>query len=158
MNKVNLAAIPFEQNRSPKGRYRMVRQDISLALAGLNGLGKSGLKQPFNVELVRLPAGAVNAPYHCHLVRWELYLVLAGRGLVRTPDGTLELREGDCLIHPPGEPHQITNSGATDLVYYLIGNDSPSDVCHFPDTNKWSLPGQPQPVRVQPSNYYDGEE
>jgi uncharacterized cupin superfamily protein len=85
-------------------------------------------------------------------------MIIAGRGQVRTPGGTADIREGDCLIHPPGEPHQIKNSGASDLVYYVVANDPPSDVCHYPDTNKWSLPGQSGPVRVQASNYYEGEE
>jgi uncharacterized cupin superfamily protein len=158
MNKINLAEIPIERSCSPKGRFRRLCQDISRALAGVNGLGRSGLTQPFEVELVRLPSGAVNWPYHSHSNQWELYLVLSGRGLVRTPSGTSPIREGDCLVHPPGEPHQITNTGATDLVYYVIANDPPVDICHYPDTNKWSLPGQASPVKIQPSNYYDGEE
>lgn len=158
MNKINLAQIPIEQSRSPKGRFRRTRQNISLALMGVNGLGKNGLKQPFEVELVRVPAGAINWPYHSHSVQWELYLVLSGRGQVRTPKGITNVREGDCFIHPPGEPHQITNTGATDLVYYVVADDLLADVCHYPDTNKWLLPGQAGPVWIQEANYYAGEE
>ncbi len=158
MNKINLVEIPVEQSRSPRGRYRRFSQDISRALTGVNGIGKDGVAQPFEVELVRIPAGAVNWPYHSHSTQWEVYLILSGRGQLRTPEGFAALREGDCLVHPPGEPHQISNTGATDLVYYVIANDPALDVCHYPDTNRWSLPGQPGPVRVQPSNYYDGEE
>ena len=158
MNKINLAEIPFENGRSPKGQYRRLSQHISQALTGVNGLGRSGLQQPFEVELVRVPAGATNWPYHSHSAQWEVYLIISGRGRVRTPGGSANLREGDCLVHPPGEPHQFKNTGATDLVYFVIANNPPSDIRHYPDTNKWSLPGQPQPVRLQPSNYYDGEE
>jgi uncharacterized cupin superfamily protein len=158
MNKINLMEVSIERGGSPKGRFRRLSQDISRALTGSNGLGKSGLAQPFEVELVRLPAGAINWPYHSHTAQWEVYLIIAGRGQVRTPEGTAGLREGDCLVHPPSEPHQIINTGATDLVYYVMANNPPSDVCYYPDTNKWSLPGLPNPVRVQPSDYYDGEE
>ena len=159
MNKINLAEISIEKNRSPKGRFRRLSQHISQALAGVNGIGISGLNQPFEVELVRIPAGAVNWPYHSHSAKWELYLVLTGRGQVRTPAGTAELREGDCIIHPPGEAHQITNTGATDLVYYIVADNPSSDVRHFPDTGKWHMPGLPNPVRVHAaSNHYDGEE
>jgi uncharacterized cupin superfamily protein len=158
MNKINLARVPIESSRSPKGRFRRSRQDISRALTGVNGLGKNGLKQPFEVELVRVPAGAVNWPYHSHSAQWELYLIIAGRGRVRTPDGVAEVREGDCLLHPPGESHQMTNTGASDLVYYVIADDPPSDVCHYPDTNTWSLPGHSQPVKVETCSHYDGEE
>jgi uncharacterized cupin superfamily protein len=158
MNKINLVEIPMEQNRSPKGRFRRIHQDISRALMGVNGMGKSGLTQPFEVELVRVPVGAINWPYHSHSAQWELYLILSGRGQVRTPDGIAALREGDCLVHPPGEPHQITNTGATDLVYYVIADDPPSDVRHYPDTKKWLLPGQLNPVYVDESDHYEGEE
>jgi uncharacterized cupin superfamily protein len=160
MNKINLAEIPIEKSRSPKGHFRRLSQHISQALTGVNGLGTSGLSQPFEVDLVRLPAGAVNWPYHSHSSQWEMYLIIAGRGQVRTPSGVGELREGDCVVHAPGEAHQITNTGATDLVYYIIADNPKSDVCYYPDTNKWQVPGLPVPVRVAaPSNnYYDGEE
>jgi len=158
MNKINLVEIPIEAGRSPKGRFRRLSQHISSALTGLNGLGRSGIAQPFEVDLVRIPAGAVNWPYHAHSAQWELYLIISGRGQVRTPQGTADLREGDCLIHPPGEAHQIRNTGAMDLVYYVIANNPSSDVCHYPDTNKWLLPGQPDPVRIEQSSHYEGEE
>lgn len=160
MNKINVAEIAIEKSRSPKGQFRRLSQHISEALAGVNGLGTSGLAAPFKVELVRVPAGAINWPYHSHSAQWEVYLILAGRGQVRTPKGFSDLREGDCLVHPPGEAHQITNTGATDLVYYIIADNPASDVCHYPDTNKWQIPGLPQPVRIAAatSDYYDGEE
>jgi uncharacterized cupin superfamily protein len=160
MNKINLAEISIEKSRSPKGQYRRLSQNISQALAGVNGIGASGLEQPFEVELVRIPAGATNWPFHSHSARWELYLILAGRGQVRTPNGVAEVREGDCLVHPPGEAHQVTNTGATDLVYYIVFDNPASDLRHFPDTNKWLLPGQPAPVRISTmsNNCFDGEE
>lgn len=160
MNKINLAEIPIEKSRSPKGRFRRLSQHISRALTGVNGLGASGLSQPFEVELVRIPAGAINWPYHSHSAQWELYLIISGRGMVRTPDGLADLREGDCLVHPPGEAHQITNTGATDLVYYVLADNPVSDVRHYPDTNKWHMPGMPGPVHVAgvAANCYHGEE
>jgi uncharacterized cupin superfamily protein len=160
MNKINLAEIAIEKSRSPKGQFRSQSQHISEALAGVNSLGASGHAQPFAVELVRVPAGAIDWPYHSHSAQWEMYLIIAGRGQVRTPEGFTDVREGDCLIHPPGEAHQITNTGATDLVYYIIADSPLSDVCHYPDSNKWQVPGLPQPVRVgaAASDCYEGEE
>lgn len=160
MNKINLAEIAIEKSRSPKGRYRSQSQHISEALAGVNGSGKSGQAQPFAVELIRVPVGAMDHPYHSHSAQWEVYLVIAGRGQVRTSDGSTDVREGDCLVHPPGEPHQITNTGATDLVYYIIADNPLSDVCHYPDSKKFLIPGLPQPVRVGAvaSDCFAGEE
>lgn len=160
MNKINLAEISIEKSRSPKGQFRRLSQHISQALAGVNGIGASGLEQPFEVALVRVPAGATNWPFHSHSARWELYLIITGRGQVRTPRGVTDVREGDCIVHPPGEAHQITNTGATDLVYYIVFDNPDSDVKHFPDTNKWLFPGQQLPVKVSAvsNSCFDGEE
>jgi uncharacterized cupin superfamily protein len=160
MNKINLVEIAIEKSRSPKGQFRRLSQHISQALAGVNGIGSSGLAQPFEVDLVRVPTGATNWPFHSHSIKWELYLILTGRGQVRTPAGVADVREGDCIVHPPGEAHQITNTGATDLVYYIVSDNPPSDVRHFPDTNKWLVPGLPTPVHVAgiAKDCYHGEE
>ncbi len=159
MNKINLVEIAIERFQSPKGQFRRLSQHISQALAGVNGLGTSGMALPFEVELVRVPIGAVNWPYHSHSAKWELYLIITGRGEVRTPAGVAKVREGDCLVHPPGEAHQITNTGATDLVYYIVADNPTSDVRHYPDTNKWHMPGLPNPVHIAGAgDCYDGEE
>ena len=158
MNKINLAEIPLAMARSPKGRYR---PDQSGYFAGADGSewpgeerteaavrGRTGSCSSGSGQLaVSLAFGAVGnvsdsfRPWtSAHACR---YFSVAGRGF---------------LIHSPGEAHQITNTGATDLVYYIIADDPPSDVCHYPDTGKWSLPGQPNPVRISESSYYEGEE
>ncbi len=85
-------------------------------------------------------------------------MIVAGRGKLRTATGEIQIVEGDCFAQPPGEPHQIINSGATDLLYYVIADNPVSDVCHFPDSAKWSVPGLDKTVRVQPLNYFEGEE
>jgi hypothetical protein len=45
-------------------------------------------------------------------------------------------------------------------VYYIIADNPASDVCHYPDTNKWQVPGLPNLVRVAAvsNNCYEGEE
>jgi len=158
MNKINLAVIGMETRRSPKGRFRSVIQNVSKALQGVNGLAAQGLKQPFVVELVRVPPGALDSPYRSHSVKWEFYLILSGRGVVRTPAGRVDVQKGDCLIHPPGEAHQLQNLGAEDLVYYVVADCPASNVTHYEDTNKWSLPEQSPPGRLQAVDLFDGEE
>ncbi len=158
MKKINLAAVPVEENISPKGRFRLFSQDISAALRAGNGEKTHSTRCPFEVELVRLPPRAVNWPFHAHSAQWEFYMIVSGRGQVRTPTGVVEAREGDCFVHPPGEAHQLTNTGATDMVYYVIADNPASDACHYPDSNKWKVPGQSKPVRVTSADYYDGEE
>lgn len=158
MNKINISAVPVEETKSPKGKFHASWQDIAKALATNNG-GKTQLAgAPFEVELVRVPPRAANFPLHSHTAQWEFYLIVSGRGKMRTPAGTSEISEGDCIMHPPGEAHQIINSGATDLVYYVVADNPPSDNCHYPDSNKWHVKGAGKTFRLTAANYYDGEE
>jgi uncharacterized cupin superfamily protein len=158
MNKVNLADIAPEESVSPKARYHRFRLNIAAALAAKkNGSTATGIC-PFDVELVRVPPRATNWPFHAHSAQWEMYVIVSGRGQVRTSQGRFEVREGDCLQHPPGEAHQLTNTGAADLIYYVIADNAAADVCHYPDSDKWFLPGQSKPVRLRPAECYDGEE
>lgn len=158
MKKINLDAVTVQESRSPKGRFRQFSQDLLSAMRQTNGDRMSGVKFPFDVKLVRLPPRAANGPYRSHSARWVYYQLITGRGVVRTPTGKVDVREGDCIMHPPGEAHQLLNTGATDMIYHLITDNPESDACYYPDSDKWSLPGHTRPVRVQPADYYDGEE
>jgi uncharacterized cupin superfamily protein len=71
---------------------------------------------------------------------------------------TVKLKPGDCVMNPPGEPHHITNTGRKDLFYYVIANNSPTDVWHYPDSKKWGSPSIGRFFRLQEVSYYDGEE
>ena len=158
MKKINLGTVTEDECKSPKGRFRLFSQDISAAMRQGNGEKSRAMPWPFEVELVRLPPRAVNWPYHSHSAQWEFYMIITGRGQVRTPAGLTDVREGDHILHPPGEAHQLINTGATDLVYYVIADNPASDVCHYPDSNKLKVPGQSKLLRVQPAEYFDGEE
>lgn len=158
MKKINLNAVAVQESRSPKGRFRQFSQDVLGAMRQTNGDRMSGVQFPFDIKLVRLPPRAANGPYRSHSARWVFYQIIIGRGVVRTPAGTFEIGEGDCVMHPPGEAHQLLNTGAVDLIYNFITDNPASDACYFPDSNKWSLPGQAKPVRVHPTEFYDGEE
>ncbi len=53
---------------------------------------------------------------HYHRVSEELYLVTAGRGVLRLGAEELPLEAGDCALIPPGEVHSLRNAGAEELV------------------------------------------
>jgi uncharacterized cupin superfamily protein len=139
MNKTNQNQIPWLEIKSLKGKYHLFRRHISLALGGKKDTGTWGGGHPFDLELTRIPPGSTNWPYHAHAAQWELYVVLSGRGLVRTPEGESEIVAGDCFACPPGEPHQIRNPGEEDLVYYVIADNPPVEVSQYPDSGKVSL-------------------
>ena len=59
--------------------------------------------------------GATTLP-HYHRVSEELYLLTAGRGLLRVGEEEREVTAGDCVAIPPGTVHGLRNTGAVDLV------------------------------------------
>ena len=83
-----------------------------------------------------LPPGKRFCPYHSHTAEHELYVVVSGRGEMRHPGGLEPMGPGDSFHFPPGEAHQVINSGTDPLVYYVIANNVLSDDCYYPDSDK----------------------
>ena len=134
---VNLADVPVCDQHSPKGKFRLKRQHVSLLLGGRKDTGPWGGGHPFDVERVTVPPGAANWPFHWHTAQWEFYWVMSGEGRVRTEGGTLRIAVGDCIVFAPHEGHQITNTGEADLVYLVIADNPPGDQGFLPESRKW---------------------
>lgn len=158
MKKVNIEDISWVERKSPKGRYHKFRRDIAEAMEKPEAGPKLPGPAPFEVEVMRLPPGARNFPLHSHTTEWEFYLIVSGTGEMRTSELTSPLKPGDCIMNPPGEAHQITNTGDTDLVYYCIANNAGADIWHYPDSGKWGGNVFGQFFRMTKADYYDGEE
>lgn len=62
----------------------------------------------------RLPCGASTIP-HYHPRAEEIYYVLAGSGRMRIDSEYRLVGPGDAVAIPPGQRHQITNSGTETL-------------------------------------------
>jgi mannose-6-phosphate isomerase-like protein (cupin superfamily) len=64
----------------------------------------------------RLAPGAKTTP-HFHRVTEEIYYLLAGQAQMRIGDETRAVGPGDAIAIPPGNVHQITNSGSETLLF-----------------------------------------
>jgi mannose-6-phosphate isomerase-like protein (cupin superfamily) len=62
-----------------------------------------------------VPSGGRTAA-HFHRVTEELYFFLHGTGRLRVGDDEQQVGPGDCGVIPPGEVHQLVNTGAGPLV------------------------------------------
>ncbi len=114
---------------------------------------------PFDVEICRIPPGKTPYPYHSHSAQWEFYHVIAGRGVIRDEDGTTSIETGDAFICPPGQPHQMTNDGAEDLILYVVADNPMGESCHYPDSGKWLVRSpEGRLIRSEGLDYFDGEE
>ena len=158
MKHAKESAIKWVEERSPRGRFHLFRRHISEALGAPRDAGVAGGGHPFDVELTKLPPGATNFPVHAHSAQWEVYLVLIGVGELRAGDTVTEVTAGDTFVCPPGEPHQLKNTGTEDLIYYVIADNPPADVTNYPDSNKWFVKPQRKSFTMQETDYYANEE
>lgn len=160
MKKVNLSAVPLVERRSPTGKYRKTMQEISVALGREPESLDLARRHPFDLTLYRLPSGASVCPFHEHSAQWEMYLVLSGEGAMRGPDSSIAIGPDDAILFPPGEAHQIINTGAADLVFYIVADNPVGESCFYPDSGKWSVYKGTSETIVEgaEADYYAGEE
>lgn len=158
MKSVHIPSLPWEERRSPSGRFHSFCRDVSLALGGVRNTGAWGGGHPFDVQIRRVPSGASVCPFHLHLGQWEMFVVLAGSALVRVGDGVHRAATGEVFVHPPGEAHQLTNPGPDDLEVMIVADNPPLDVLFYPDSNKWALRPPLKIFRMTEVDFFDGEE
>lgn len=161
MNIVNLAEVPEEHHSSPRGKYQVVRQHLSLAAGGTKDSGTAAGGHPFDVEFARIPPGKAAWLFHSHSSQWEAFIIVAGTGTIRLDnDAGREVKTGDFIVHPPGEHHQLINTGEVELSYYVIADNPPADAIHYPDSGKWFVKPVRKVFREQDDvgNIFEGEE
>ena len=162
MRKINLNEIKEEPWQSPGGKYAVSFKGISEALGREPSSLDLSKRHPFDLEWNRVPAGKPAFPYHAHSAQWELYLVVSGQGSVRHKGGTTEVAPGDAFIFGPDEPHQLSNSGQEDFIYYVIADNPIGESCYYPDSRKWKANKSSAADRVvlkgKETDYFDGEE
>lgn len=116
-------------------------------------------RHPFDVELMRIPAGKSPCPFHTHSAQWEFFHVVSGSGLIRDASGETPIEAGDAFICRPDEPHQLINNGSTDLIVYVIADNPVGESCYYPDSQKWLVRSPQRTIlRSPPLEYHDGEE
>jgi mannose-6-phosphate isomerase-like protein (cupin superfamily) len=159
MRKVNIQDVKEGSWTSPKGKFRGSGKEISIALGRDGSSANSKDRHPFDVEILRIPAGQTPYPYHSHAAQWEFYHVISGRGVVRHDEGTTAIETGDAFIFPPDEPHQLSNDNSEDLVVYVVADNPIGESCFYPDSRKWLVRSPERKLlRGEALDYFDGEE
>jgi uncharacterized cupin superfamily protein len=159
VRKVNLRDLEDFSWASPKGKYAGSGKEVSEALGRHPDSTDLEKRHPFDVEVARIPPGKTNYPYHVHSAQWEFYQVIAGTGSVRHKDGDTRIEPGEAFLFKPGEPHNILNDGAEDLVLFVVADNPIGESCHYPDSGKWAVQSPEKRVmRSEGIPYYDGEE
>ena len=115
-----------------------------------------------SLELGKLPPGFSGCPYHSHAHTVGVLPFPRGhrhgphrgwRPAPRSAPGA-----ATSVLHPPGELHQFTNTGTTDLLYFLIADNPSVDIWQYPDSGKWGFNAPRKFFRPVDADYWDGEE
>ncbi len=137
---------PAVQDRGPVHR---TWRDLARAA----GSRLSGLRH------VTVPPGRRSSVRHCHSHDDELFVVLGGDGVLLLGDERHAVRPGSIVARPPatGVAHAF-EAGDHGLVLLAYGTREPADACWYPDSKKVSFRGLGVIGRLEPLDYWDGEE
>lgn len=108
----------------------------------------------------RLRRGEHYCPYHWHTREEELFVVISGTPMLRTPRGTFALRAGDVIAFPAtaNGAHRLWNDADEDAVVLMIANSDGGDVCFYPDSRKFVVEATGTLVHDHPElDYFHGE-
>jgi len=159
MLKINTNTLEEISWSSPKGKFVGAGKEVSEALGRDPYSTDLNLRHPFDVEICRIPPGKTSYPYGSHSAQWEFYHVISGAGKVRHQDGVTDIESGDAFLFKPGEPHQLINDGAQDLIIYVVADNPIGESTYFPDSNKWMVQSPERKIiRSGGLDYFDGEE
>jgi uncharacterized cupin superfamily protein len=144
VNVDDVEGVPFG-----RGRVESVRRNLGEAA----GSRATGLKHVWTA-----PSRAAT-PLHCHSLEEELFVILAGDGVLLLGDEELPVRAGHVVARPPGTgvAHAF-RAGSEGLEFLAYGTRHPGDACYYPRSNKISFRGLGVIGRVERLNYWDGEE
>ena len=97
------------------------------------------------VSIYEIPPGKSAYPYHYHLKNEEVFYILSGQGLLKTPDGEKKVVAGDFLFFPTGAEgaHKLSNLSDTELLVYIDFDVAHEiDVAVYPDSRKIGIWGK----------------
>jgi uncharacterized cupin superfamily protein len=157
---INLSEVAVDKINAPEGSpFGGLRQHVG-AYVGAQKLGYS---------FFSVPPGKVAFPYHTHSGNEEMIYIIDGAGVLRFGKEELAVTTGTVIACPPGAeyPHQLINTGETELRYLTVSTMEFPDICEYPDSNKvgayaTAAVGQQVGLRalyVKDKNvtYYEGE-
>ena len=92
-------------------------------------------------DIRSLDPGKYSYPYHFHRAAEELFIILSGDAVLRSPQGFEKVSRGDMIFFEegPAGAHQLRNDGVAPCVYVDIRTIHGIDVCEYPDSGKVNI-------------------
>ena len=127
MNKASQSEAVYTENSSRK--HQRSRIDYGKPMCSKDA------GHPFEMCVATVAPGKTLCAYHAHMTQWEFYYVLEGSGHMRLDEGNIPIKQGDAMMCPPMEAHQLVNDNEDDLVVQIVATNQPFDACIYPDFN-----------------------
>jgi uncharacterized cupin superfamily protein len=144
---VNLAGV--EPSWDDHGRVRSAWRDLGRAAGSVT----TGLSH------VAVDPGAYGVAQHCHSAEEEIFVILEGDGVLVLGEDETPVRPGHVVSRPPGTRVAHTfRAGDRGLAYLAYGTREPNDIVWYPRSQKIYWRGVGVIARVEPLDYWDGEE
>jgi uncharacterized cupin superfamily protein len=122
-------------------------------------LGRTAGSVRAGLQYVEVPAGMPATPLHCHSMEEELFVILDGDGTLVLGAEESPLERGHVVSRPAATrvAHQF-RAGVRGLTYLAYGTREPGDMCYYPRSRKVAFRGLGVIARVEPLDYWDGED
>ena len=149
---MNIEDLPSKL-KSKKDGYEHTRRDFI----------RWGEAEKLGASVYEIPPKQSAYPYHFHHKNEELFYIISGTGILKTPQGEQSVKAGDLLFFPANEKgaHKLTNSSETEkLVYLDVDIVHDLDVAVYPDSDKIGIWGKGVNRIFRKDDdvdYYDGE-
>jgi len=91
-----------------------------------------------NFDLRRLNPGQFSSKYHFHRYAEELFVIISGTAMLRTPTGKEEVKSGDIIFFEKGPTgaHQLYNHTGEPCIFLDVRTFIGYDVAEYPDNDK----------------------
>ena len=141
-----------------------VERDTATIGRRVRDLGRAAGSSRTGLRISEVLPGKLGSPPHCHSVEEEIFVVLDGDGslLLWEEDSAAAehpLRAGSVVARPAGTgvAHAF-RGGADGMTLLMYGPRDSSDICFYPRSGKIMLRGVGLVGRIEPLDYWDGED
>jgi uncharacterized cupin superfamily protein len=118
-------------------------------------------KRKIGVSYEELPPGKQSVPFHYHMIEEEHIIALEGEATLRLGEERYPIKAGDYVGFPAGQRagHCLINEGDKPFCFIMIGDNSPDEVCVYPDSGKIMILSLDRLIqrKGESLDYFDGE-
>lgn len=135
------------------------RRDGATVAHERRDLGTAAGSVATGLKHVSVPPGKLAAAPHCHSAEEEIFVVLEGDGALLLGDEEHPVRAGTIVSRSPASCVAHTfRGGPGGLTLLAYGTRQPNDICYYPRSGKIALWGVGVIGRIEPVDYWEGED